>query len=194
MNTTTAQNELIEALDYVIDKFNIKLDLSAQQTMDFIKQFTNKIIVWEVSNKILAIVISIAFIVVFIKLTKNKARLFNKKVFTNFEVLLTSSDEQICRGDFPKDSWGEVSENYENTEKEKVDDNEKIKEQKERERNTREFNATVYRAIACTLYTCVAYIILVGCTIHIIINLIDLLLCAIFPEKIVLEFIGQYIR
>lgn len=193
MNTTTAQNELIEAMDYIIDKFNIKLDLSAQQTITFIKQFANKIIVWEVFNKVLIIVISIAIMAICVKLTKNKARLFNKKVFTNFEILLTSSDEQICRGDFPKDSWGETSEDEDN-EKEKIDDSEKIKEQKERERNTIEFNATVHRAISCTLYTCVVYIILLGCTINIIINLIDLLLCAIFPEKIVLEFIGQYIR
>lgn len=124
MNTTTAQNELIEAMDYIIDKFNIKLDLSAQQTITFIKQFANKIIVWEVFNKVLIIVISIAIMAICVKLTKNKARLFNKKVFTNFEILLTSSDEQICRGDFPKDSWGETSED---NEKEKIDDSEKNK-------------------------------------------------------------------
>lgn len=192
MNTTTAQNELIEALDYVIDKFNIQLDISTQQTMEFARQLANKIVMWEVFNKLLSIVVSIVIIMIAVKLTKKKARLFNKEVFTNLEILLNTSESQWYSGDFPKDTWGKDEESKEES-KEELKDSEQLTD-KERKKNYREFTRTVYRAIMCAFYTCVVYIIAFGCGINIILNTISLILCWIFPEKIILEFIGNYIR
>lgn len=132
-------NQLIDLFDYIIDKFNIAIEVPKEQLTEFTQQFATKIINWELWNSIISIIICLLIISVDVILYR---KLFGKglKAF--------------------KDFWSNI--NLHNTQEGKL--------------------------IALVLMIFVLVIV----TIIILMKIYNIILCIVFPEKIILDFIGQY--
>lgn len=144
MNSTdTLNNELNDTLGYLIDKFNITLELSSNQIKDFSEQFARKIITWEILWSSLNIILSLSIILVVIGVFKKMKLDKLKEIWKN----ATSTDN----------------------------------------------NAVLQNSFGVKLVIkLVGYVIIIGSTISILSEAVDIIMSLTFPEKIILEFISKY--
>lgn len=84
----TLNNELTNTLGYLIDKFNLTLELSTEQIKTFSIQLADKIIRWEVMTSLLNM-IAIALMIVLITIILKRFKI------AKFSVLSTEYDELI---------------------------------------------------------------------------------------------------
>lgn len=141
-------NELTTTLEYIIDKFNLTLEVSSEQIKEFSMQMAEKIIAWELMTSILAIVGYAILIFALIKIHKH----FNIGSFKQLDA------------EYRK-LWETTSD------------------------NRREIDKAVGKyALKIVI---VFFVIFFGG--FIISELKDILMCIIFPEKTILEFISLYL-
>lgn len=136
-----ASNELIELLDYAIDKFNIAIEIPREQLQKFAIQFIEKTITYEVLTSALNILIYLAIIIGIVILHKKAIKGSYIKTIINKYLAMEN---------------GEV-----------ID---------------LKIAVLIMKVFIIALITC-----------FICNELKDIILCFAFPEKIVLEFIGNYI-
>lgn len=140
MNETAS--EVATDIAYLIDKFNVTIDLTGKQIQEFSEQFVRKIIYWEIITSIAIIIVSIAIILAIIVVKKK-----DNKIKKQLDFIKKCSGLDDTSSDF-----------------------------------------ILYKIFNAAL----AFIVII-CAINIISNTCDLVLCASFPEKIVLQFISNYI-
>lgn len=144
MNSTdTLNNELSDTLGYLIDKFNITLELSSNQIKDFSEQFARKIITWEILGSSLNILLSLSIILVVIGVFKKMKLDKLKEIWKN----ATSIDNNTVL----QNSFG-------------------VK----------------------LVIKLVGYTLIIGSTISILSETVDIIMSLAFPEKIIIEFISKY--
>lgn len=146
---TTLNNETLDTLGYLIDKFNLTLELSTNQIKDFSVQLSEKIVRWELFTSVFAVIFQLLVIVVVFKLIKHFKIEKLKCLLKQYNDIVNNTD-------------GESRAKHEKT--------------------------------IIHLFTRVIAYFILALTISLMASeLKDILLCAVFPEKIILEFIGSYI-
>lgn len=144
MNTNMTQQEL---LDYIIKKFDLKLDFKKDQLQLFFEQFCKKIITWELVTSIIWLLVLIAVQVIIIAVLTKKNK--KDKIFSYIKEY--ASVETFETGAL--DKWWR------------------------------------YMLLVIAL----GMISIGVCIPNIMINIVDIVECLAFPEKVILEFISSYI-
>ena len=145
----TLSNEVTDTLGYLIDKFNLTLDVSSNQIKEFSEQMATKIITWELINSAIYLMISVVIIVLAIIALKH----FKIKTFKECKELYDSVEDYI----------------------------------------TKEEKAVLDKCARHVMLRVVFYLIVLMALGSMFSELKDIILCIAFPEKIILDFIGQYI-
>lgn len=139
VNSAGLNKELTDTLGYLIDKFNLTLEVSGEQIKEFSTQLANKIIRWEILGSSFMLILHLILALLLFKVVTKK--------FKNITIKNIIELEKI------------------------KDDKEIIK---------------IFMKIVC-------YIVLFALALIIMMELGDIILCIAFPEKIILEFISNYI-
>ena len=146
MNDKTSSivtDELNDTLGYLIDKFNLTLEISTEQVKNFSEQLAKKIITWEIINSALTILVLTILIVIAFKLLK---------------VLKFESTKELM----------------------KIIESNELPGQAE---------LAVWKLIAkVAIYLCI-----IGIAFGVSNEIFDIVMSIAFPEKIILEFISNYI-
>lgn len=145
----TVNNELTETLGYLIDKFNLTLEVSSEQIKEFSTQMAEKIITWEFVTSLVAIA---GWVLVL---------LFIARVHEQFKI----------------GSFKELNKQY----------NELWNTTGDRARQDVDKLTMKY------IFKIVVIFLLLLFTSFIISELKDIVMCAVFPEKVILEFISNYL-
>lgn len=144
----TLNSELTNTLEYLIDKFNLTLELSSEQIKEFSMQLTEKIINWEFITSLVAIagwVLAILFII---------------RVHEHFKI----------------STFKELNEQY-NKLWETTNDN----------------RIEIDKVMFKYSFKIIVIFFVLMFTSFIVGELKDIILCAVFPEKIIIEFISSYL-
>lgn len=144
----TLNSELTNTLEYLIDKFNLTLELSSEQIKEFSMQLTEKIINWEFITSLVAIagwVLAILFII---------------RVHEHFKI----------------STFKELNEQY-NKLWETTSDN----------------RIEIDKVMFKYSFKIIVIFFVLMFTSFIVGELKDIILCAVFPEKIIIEFISSYL-
>lgn len=146
-NSEQLNSELTNTLEYIIDKFNLTLEVSSEQIKEFSVQISKKIITWEFMTSIIAIVFCILVIFAAIQLHKH----FKIESFT-----------KLCK------IYNTLLEDSNNVEE-------------------------VHKLIIKIVIKIVIVLVSLFFASFILCELKDIIMCIIFPEKVILEFISSYL-
>lgn len=141
-------NELTDTLGYLIDKFNLTLEVSSEQLKEFSTQMAEKIITWELVTSLVAIAGWVLVILLIVRL-----------------------HEQFKIGTF-KQLNTEYNKLWETTSNNRTD---------------------IDKVIMRYSFKILAVFLLILFTSFIVGELKDIVLCAVFPEKVIIEFISSYL-
>lgn len=78
-----ASNETLEALEYLLNKFNVTIDVSKEALNTYIKNFCQKIVVYETIMAIVVLMIGIALLILSIYLFKKYKIVSSIKEYMN---------------------------------------------------------------------------------------------------------------
>lgn len=134
----TVENEVNDTLGYLIDKFNISLDITASQIAAFSKEMATKIIAWKLSVSTIIVLICSIILVAAIIYCKNE------KIIKTFKDLKANQ--------MPEKDFGIYS----------------------------------LKCVICFFTICIT-------TILVLSNIYNIIMCLVFPEKIILEFVSYYL-
>lgn len=156
---------LQEIIDYIVEKFNLYLEIPKEQLTQFVTQLCEKIIIWEIVTSALVIMVNVIVFMLLAFIVKQ----YSKKNSVNIKDIVKTA----------------YFESYKNLE----DIMYKLKPK------TKEF--TVEQVISFKATVIFITAILIFASIMMVTSLfsesLDILYSFIFSEKVILEFIGQYI-
>lgn len=92
--TNTLNNEALDTLSYLIDKFNLTLEISSTQIKDFSIQLANKIVRWELIESIIYLLIHLCIMLAMVYIIKKLKDTSIKKII---EVEAFKNDKEPIR-------------------------------------------------------------------------------------------------
>lgn len=146
-NSETLNTELTSTLEYLIDKFNITLNLSSEQLKAFSIQMAEKIITWKIATSIFSLVCWAILIIVILKILK----ILKIEKFSQLNKMYIALSENGDRG------------------------------------------INIDKLAIKYVIKIVAMITILFFIAFITIDIKTIIECVVFPEKIILEFISQYL-
>lgn len=141
-------SELTTTLEYLIDKFNLTLEVSSEQIKDFSVQMAEKIVTWEFATSLVAIA---GWIIVILALIR---------IHEHFHI---GSFKQLD-AEYRK-LWETTSDN----------------------------RTEIDKAVGKYALKIVIVFFVIFFSGFIISELKDIVMCAVFPEKVIIEFISLYL-
>ena len=142
-------NQTLDTLGYLIDKFNLTLEVSTNQIKDFSVQLSEKIVKWEFFTSLLAVAFQIIVLLLIFRLIEHFKIEKIQSAMKQYESITNKTDSES------------------------------------REKHEKLLIHIFIRVIA--------YFIILLTVCLMVGELRDIVLCTVFPERIILGFIGNYI-
>ena len=92
--TNTLNNEALDTLGYLIDKFNLTLEVSSAQIKDFSIQLANKIVRWELIESIIYALVHLCIMLAMVFIIKKLKDISIKKII---EIEAFKNDKELIR-------------------------------------------------------------------------------------------------